>query len=85
MGESVVEIYGRDLTGCYADERMKQFPGAVVFLGLGAAARTGMAMEEGGFLINEQGRPVKYRACFLPCATRGQVTHIVAGLSGRVF
>jgi hypothetical protein len=86
MGEAIVQLYGRDLTGCYADERVAQFPGAIVCRGLGPAATHRQPLEEDGFFINEQGRLVKYRACFLPFGneTKG-VTRIVVGLSGRVF
>jgi hypothetical protein len=86
MGEELVALYGRDLTGCYTDERMAQFPGAIVCRGLGPAAMYRQALEEDGFFVNDHGRLVKYRACFLPFGSEAKgVTHIVVGLSGRVF
>jgi hypothetical protein len=86
MGEPITKLYGRDLTGEMADLRMKQFPASVVHGHLQDVLATHQPAYGDGHLVNNDGRLIKYRSCFLPFGNmkRG-VTHIVVGLSYRVF
>jgi hypothetical protein len=86
MGEPLIKLYGRDLTGQMADVRMKQFPASVVYAALRDVLDKREPVYGDGHLVNSDGRLIKYRSCFLPFgnAKRG-VTHVVVGMSYRVF
>lgn len=86
VGEDMVKVFGQDLTGMVADQRAKQFFGGSIFRGINEVMRTQTPATHDGHLTNEQGKLVKYRACFLPFGNGQQVmTHVLVGLSHRVF
>lgn len=86
MGEPIIALYGRDMTGLHVDEKMKQFPGAVVFRKMGEVVQDGCPKEDTGYLMNDAGRMIKYRACFLPFGDKKKgITHIIVGMSYRIF
>ncbi len=86
MGKGVSEMNGRDLTGQALDHRLKQFLGGTIFTKLGEVLAGHTPLEHEGHLINQLGGMVKYRACFLPFGTEAkEVTHIIVGISYRVF
>jgi hypothetical protein len=86
MGENLVEIYGRDMTGQYIDHKVKHFPGVIVFKKLEELLRGSRPEEDGGCFTTPEGKIIKYRACFLPFGNDNQqITHIIVGLSCRMF
>ena len=86
MGEPIARLYGRDLTGLIVDQTTRQFPGKVIHHKFEQVLHEKTPMSDAGHFINEEGRMIKYRACILPFGTpKKGVTHIVVGLSCRVF
>lgn len=86
MGEKIATAYGRDMTGQTVDPKMRQFPGAVMCKKLEEVVAQGKPMEDEGNIVTQTGGVIKYRACFLPFGSdKKGVTHIIAGLSFRVF
>ena len=85
IGKPIVETYGRDLTGLYMDDKIRQFPGMIVFDGLNNVLTERRPREDSGYFVNEAGKLIKYRSCFLPFGDeKTGLTHIVAALSFRV-
>jgi len=87
VGRGLKGALGKDLTGMVFSSRLRQFPGAriaeridEVVLQLHAQPIT----DEGVF-VNEKDKIVKFRSCMLPFGRKGKVTHVVMGLSWKVF
>lgn len=86
MGEVIAGLYGRDLTGMVVNRHMKQFPGAVLHGKLDHVVASNEPLLDEGHFVTEQGKLIKYRACLLPFGNEKKgLTHIVVGLSCRVF
>jgi hypothetical protein len=86
MGDAIVKAYGQDLTGFTVDHKMRQFPGSVVLKKLDNVLAERKTFSDEGHLLNKTGQMIKYRACFLPFGNEQKgLTHIVVGLSFRVF
>ena len=86
MGNSVVEAYGQNLTGVGVDPGAKKFPGAVTYKNMVTAVEKKSAYQDHGSFVNKNSEMIKYRACFLPFGNEKKgITHIIVGLSYRVF
>lgn len=86
MSPTLVEAYGRDLTGMYVDDRMRQIPGSSIIRRFRKILEHQKPDEDKGYFVSESGRLIKYKACYLPFGQEGKGTsHIVVGLSFRVF
>jgi hypothetical protein len=85
VGNVITDIYGRDLTGLRVGDKNNELPGAVMISKLPGVIKERAPIDDDGFFINSSSRQVKYRACFLPFGNDKGITHIVAGISFRVF
>jgi hypothetical protein len=87
MGETVIEAYGRNLAGTVVSHKAgTQFPGAMVAKKMNELIAERRPLEADGQFVNENGKLIKYRACFLPFGEEEKgITHILAGLSYRMF
>jgi hypothetical protein len=86
MGEPIAKLYGDDLTGRTIEKNAKDFPGAVIHNKLPEVAHSHAPLHDEGHFIAKNGNLIKYRACILPFGyPKEGVTHIVVGLSCRVF
>lgn len=86
MGEPIAKLYGDDLTGRTIEKNARDFPGAVIHNKLPEVAQSQKPMNDEGHFVSVTGKLIKYRACILPFGTEAEgITHIVVGLSCRVF
>ena len=86
VGQSITTVYGRDLTGLAVDTNSKKFPGSIISKKLAETVDQQQPSEDHGHFVSDDGKMVKYRACFLPFGNdKKGVTHIIVGLSFRVF
>lgn len=86
MGEGIMAAYGKDMTHQLLENNPHTFPGVVMYTKLNEIAATPSPMENNGHMMSDKGGILKYRACFLPfCNEKFGLTHIVVGLSYRVF
>ncbi len=86
VGESLIKMLGQDITNRVVDRRAKQYPYSVIVKKLDETIEVKKIIVDENQIVNEQGRIVKYRACFMPFGneTKG-ITHIVIGFSDRTF
>ena len=87
MGPFIIAAYGKDLTGVTINsEASKKFPGKMALKKMDEVVSEYRPMEDSGYFVNEAGKLIKYRACFLPFGTKqGGLTHIMSGFSYREF
>jgi hypothetical protein len=86
MGEPIAKLYGDDLTGRAIEHKARDFPGAVVHDKIPEAVEKAIPVNDDGHFVNRAGKLIKYRACILPFGNEKEgVTHVVVGLSCRVF
>lgn len=85
MGDKIIKIYGKDLTGTTLEQATPKFPGLSLHQKIHDAAM-GIPVEDEGHFLKENGAMVKYRACLLPFGNPQMgVTHVIIGLSCRSF
>lgn len=86
MGEKLMPMFGHDLTGQILDTRMKQYPYNIISTKLDDILVSREYIIGEGHFMNERGRVVKYRACWMPFGTEEKgVTHVVVGFSDREY
>jgi hypothetical protein len=86
MGEPIAKLYGDDLTGRAIEHKAKDFPGAPIHAKIPEAVESRKPINDDGHFVNRAGKLIKYRACILPFGNeKDGVTHVVVGLSCRVF
>lgn len=86
IGTPIVRMYGRDFTGQTLTQGIKHFMGGKIFDKLQEVVNKREPVEDTGHIVNQQGKMLKYRAYYLPFGKdSGQLTHIVGGLTYRVF
>ena len=86
IGRPIITMYGRDFTGQTLTQGMKHFMGGHVFDKLQTVTSKCEPLEDTGHIVNQQGKMLKYRACYLPFGKEANsLTHIVVGLTYRVF
>lgn len=86
MGEKLITMLGKDLTGTSVDGHATHYPYSIIIKPLEAIIASQQFVTEENQLVNERGRVVKYRACFMPFGNESRgVTHIVIGFSHKEF
>jgi hypothetical protein len=86
MGEPIAKLYGDDMTGRAIEHNARDFPGSVIHTKIPQAVETRLPLTDDGHFVNRLGQMIKYRACILPFGNdKDGVTHVVVGLSCRVF
>ncbi len=86
IGEPIIKMYGKDMTGQTLTQGVKHFMGGHVFDKLHEVTTSLVPVEDTGHIVNQQGKMLKYRACYLPFGKEGAaLSHIVGGLTYRVF
>ncbi len=86
MGQSIIEAYGKSLTGQTVHAASKAFPGARIISKIDTLiTKPEVLLEEGSF-VNTQNKVVKFRSCLLPFGKEdGQLTHVIGGVSWKAF
>ena len=86
LGSEAITMLGQDPTGQRVDGRTSEVQGIKITQHLQKVAETRQPQLDENQFTNAQGRLIKYRCCFLPFGSdkRG-ITHIVVGISHRVF
>lgn len=86
MGPKLVPMFGKDLTGMVMDSLITRYPYGVVVKMLDASFKEGKLMVDQNQFVNEKGKVIKYRACFLPFGNESRgVTDFIVGISDRTF
>lgn len=85
IGKLINEVYGKDMTGEYVHSDLKNIPGATILKKADTFTKPVVAITDAGQFINDKHKIVKYRSCMVPFGRNGEITHIVAGLSWKVF
>lgn len=85
VGEKIHSIYGQDMTGHTFTAPLRNFQGASIIRKVPDVIANPVPITDEGQFINDQSKVVKYRSCLLPFGRNDKVTHILAGLSWRVF
>lgn len=86
MGERLMATYGKDISHQVLENSTQTFPGIVMYSKLNEMTVAPAPMENNGHMMSDKGGILKYRACFLPfCNDKLGLTHIIIGLSYRVF
>lgn len=86
MGEKLIPMFGRDMTGQVLDTRMNQYPYNIISAKMDGVLKSKEYVIGEGHFMNERGRVVKYRACWMPFGNEAKgVTHVVVGLSDREY
>jgi hypothetical protein len=86
IGQPIIGMYGKDMTGQTLTQGVKHFMGGNVYNKLQEVVEKSVPIEDTGHIVNQQGKMLKYRACYLPFGKgAGNLTHIVGGLTYRVF
>lgn len=87
FGEKLKEAYGKDMHGQLVTSALRHLPGSSIIRRVDQIfdSPPHPVYDEGKFM-NEQHKLVKYRSCLLPFGEPdGRTTHIVCGLTWRVF
>ena len=86
IGEPLIRMYGKDMTGQTLTEGVKHFMGGRIFDKLQEVVNKGQPVEDTGHIVNQQGKMLKYRACYLPFGKESSpLSHVVVGLTYRLF
>lgn len=86
MGGKLVTLFGRDLTGTSVERTVVRYPYIVLIKKLDESVRAKKFMLDENQFVNDKGKVIKYRCCFLPFGTEAKgVTHIIVGLSDNTL
>lgn len=86
MGENLIKLFGRDLTNTTVNRNMTQYPYNVIINKLDDVMAQKKCVIDHNQFVNDKGRVVKYRACFLPFGNDAKgITNVVVGISDREF
>lgn len=86
MGEEICGLYGADVVGELVKENPAEFPGRALYKMFHQVVEECEHLHTGGNFLTRENRMAKYRACLLPLGNKKKgVTHILVGLSYRVF
>lgn len=85
MGKHIIDIYGRDMTGKYAHSDLKDIPGSSILKKADTLVKPYISITDEGQFVNDKGKIVKYRSCLIPFGKTNHISHIVAGMSWKVF
>lgn len=86
LGEKLGEVYGRDMLGQYTQSNMKDLPGMSIIKKADLLTSDNITVinDEGQF-VNDNSKIVKYRSCLLPFGKNNKISHVVAGISWKIF
>lgn len=86
MGEQLIKLYGKDLTGQMVDRGSSEFIGMVISSKLDTVAANRSLLLDDGHFFTRNSKMVKYRSVLLPFSNKKEVvTHVIVGVSYRVF
>jgi hypothetical protein len=86
LGEKLIPVFGRDLTGTMVNKSSQHYPFQVIIQQLEKILNQKTLIVDENQFINPKGKVVKYRACFMPFGNENRgVTHIIVGLSDKHF
>ena len=86
VGDALVQMFGSNLLGSAVDSKAVNYPFSVIIKMLDATYEQGKVATDQNQIINDKGKIIKYRACFLPFGTEGRgITHFVVGISDKQF
>ncbi len=85
VGKEVVNILGKNLSGQMINPNIKAEAGSIVLKHLHECVDTLAPKHLEGKFVNEHDRIVKFRSCAIPFGKEKRVTHIIVGLSWKVF
>jgi hypothetical protein len=86
MGDDLIAMYGRDLTGERASVAIRSIPGSQVLEKMTGCIEAKTPLVEQGQFMGGKDKLIKYRSCLLPFGTKeGIVTRILAGISWNAY
>ena len=85
MGSDLCKAYGQDLTNQYVNVHMHHFPGWQILQSAEGIIAEPVPKYLSGQFTNDTAKTIKYRSCMMPFSTRGELSHLLVGLSWREF